>query len=1097
MKRFLLYTIGLLPWGLLAQPEPGEVFREYVWAPSVGPAVDFLRIGDPLRWPDSLDLEHIDRAELVVEKQRSSAGPAAVAVQWNEGEWQALPEPAAIPVPRHERPHLHNAVVPIEVKTLQPRGNTFRFRIDSTHLQQESPHRIYGAILRLYYKPRRKAGARGEILLPHAGDALREDVQLVADLTGPAVRIEYLAKYRDVNWAGDGTEYRWQYFFHRGEIRNVVATTDNLLKSEFWDTRWIPDQEQPLELAARIHSADGLIYFTEAVTDLRLERDFSVDVVFPRNPPTRWNTRNGRFSATLPVPGNPATATAARLYWASWSPCHCAGMFLNGVEVYRGEDDPCYEYVQHEVALPVAILRPGPNQLVTAKTPPRDDAEDYGMEVLYPGPTLKIRYGEPVSPPKELFQRAPDRIFYTVIDTVVSERFPPPEVELASAASPAPDSATAAPPPAVAAPPAAAEAEKAPPAVAENPAPGEVTTGTDRPLSPPPVEQANSVAPPPATRTVEDATTARPDSLPAAVADNDGPEARQRGATAPARQRAFSAPPQAPAVATDGPPVTGAKTTGEPPAAGTVPDPDPATVAARPAREPAVADSAVAERPASPSRPTTTPPAAQPEPPIVTARPPTDQELPAAATRPRRNRRPPRAVVPSRGSAHSQRSYAGLYVKERVRSPFQKAMLLGDAVWQDHQVELNAKLLIPPAEHWLPGSEPLPYFALATHLSGEPAVAPGDSLGATAEFYVLPEQEAYLWRIVRDQQVLAEKMSNYPALQLGQDYEVRFRAEAKGREVLYRVKCWPEGSPEPPGWDLQAREFGPVSIGGYALLLPEEQSISFASVEVNPVVNAVRIEQTEDEGQPAFRIETPGATYLYQAEAGGFSSILDRNGNDWVDFHADSVAGYPAAAAHAYRGLPNLVFGGPNDGAGHPGFRGCTSVQIDASRIRTTTRDGRWQWTWTFFDHYAELEIERVDPDQAYWFLYEGPPAGRWDPQAAFWYTDRGAMPTDSLPDYYAGTSRVDEFRWAAFGQSYYDQIFYVAQRHPDTQPDLGGYLGSTSAGLAAPDGMVVFGFGRGPNADPRLRQPERFVIGFTDLLPYAKVKRVIEERLR
>ena len=382
-------------------------------------------------------------------------------------------------------------------------------------------------------------------------------------------------------------------------------------------------------------------------------------------------------------------------------------------------------------------------------------------------------------------------------------------------------------------------------------------------------------------------------------------------------------------------------------------------------------------------------------------------------------------------------------------------------------------------------------------MSNGASVAPGDSLGATAEFYVVPELEAYLWRIVRDKQVLAEKMSNYPALQLGQDYQVKFRAEAKGREVLYRVKCWPEGSPEPAGWDLEGRDAGPADIGGYALLLPEEQAISFASVEVNPVVSEVRILEAEDEGQPAFRIETPGATYLYQAAAGGFSSILDRNGNDWIDFHTTANPAYPAAAANAYRGLPNLVFGGPNDGAGHPGFAGCTSVQIDESRIRTTTLDGRWQWTWTFFDHYAELEVERVDPAQGYWFLYEGPPAGRWDPAAAFWYTDQGEMATDSLPDYYAGGGRVDQFRWAAFGQSYYDQIFYVAQRRPDTLPDLGGYLGNTPAGLEAPDGMVVFGFGRGPQADPQLRRPERFVIGFTDLLPYAKVRGVIEGRLR
>jgi hypothetical protein len=72
-------------------------------------------------------------------------------------------------------------------------------------------------------------------------------------------------------------------------------------------------------------------------------------------------------------------------------------------------------------------------------------------------------------------------------------------------------------------------------------------------------------------------------------------------------------------------------------------------------------------------------------------------------------------------------------------------------------------------------------------------------------------------------------------------------------------------------------------------------------------------------GREHFRIKTATAIYFYDPLAGGFSSIFDKLGNDWVDYKDDDQPAYPAAAATKYRGVPNLVFGGDDDGAGHPG----------------------------------------------------------------------------------------------------------------------------------------------------------------------------------
>ncbi len=52
-----------------------------------------------------------------------------------------------------------------------------------------------------------------------------------------------------------------------------------------------------------------------------------------------------------------------------------------------------------------------------------------------------------------------------------------------------------------------------------------------------------------------------------------------------------------------------------------------------------------------------------------------------------------------------------------------------------------------------------------------------------------------------------------------------------------------------------------------------------------------------DEGQECFVIKTPSATYYYQKAAGGFSSMVDPDGNDWISFKEDKSESYPERAA--------------------------------------------------------------------------------------------------------------------------------------------------------------------------------------------------------
>ena len=242
----------------------------------------------------------------------------------------------------------------------------------------------------------------------------------------------------------------------------------------------------------------------------------------------------------------------------------------------------------------------------------------------------------------------------------------------------------------------------------------------------------------------------------------------------------------------------------------------------------------------------------------------------------------------------------------------------------------------------------------------------------------------------------------------------------------------------------------------------------------------VRISDSEDEGLPAFKIETPAATYYLQKASGAFSSIIDRDGRDWVGFHSDPEAGFPAGAASQFRGLPNLVYQGPDNGVGHPGFEKCASTLVEENSIRTVSASGEWRWTWTFADSHADLHVEKIDPERPYWFLYEGPIAGAFAPSRQYWGSSQTG-PIKSFDDYFETGGRVGQHRWAYFGDEDVERVFYVQQLTPDRLPDLMGCLGDTPQGLESGEGMVVFGFGREVDAKPLLQTPNRFRVGFVE----------------
>lgn len=262
--------------------------------------------------------------------------------------------------------------------------------------------------------------------------------------------------------------------------------------------------------------------------------------------------------------------------------------------------------------------------------------------------------------------------------------------------------------------------------------------------------------------------------------------------------------------------------------------------------------------------------------------------------------------------------------------------------------------------------------------------------------------------------------------------------------------------------------------------------IRFLSLLIYLVANTtsiradVKISEAEYEGRAHFVIRTATAEYWYDRAGGGFSRLIDVDKRDWISFRASPLKEVPASAAAGFRGLPNLVFGkdNPDAGVGHPGFDKCTTELLNTQTLLTRSLSGTWEWYWSFSDDHATLTILRNDPDHPYWFLYEGTIGGRWSPSTHFFGTDRSG-PSKNSSD--SKSQSTLSSRFVYFGDDSSDHVILLVQNEPDELVENLWYMGATPDGLDAPDGMVVFGFGREKGSKPLLRKPLSFRVGFVE----------------
>jgi hypothetical protein len=237
-----------------------------------------------------------------------------------------------------------------------------------------------------------------------------------------------------------------------------------------------------------------------------------------------------------------------------------------------------------------------------------------------------------------------------------------------------------------------------------------------------------------------------------------------------------------------------------------------------------------------------------------------------------------------------------------------------------------------------------------------------------------------------------------------------------------------------------------------------------------------------EDDHEALVVETSTATYHYDMEGGGFSSLLDRDGRDWIGYRpGDGPAG-------EYRGIPNMVFRGEAGGFFHPGHTGdmgsvtqLVAESPEAVTLKTTSANGLWQVQWDIYPGHARMRVLRTNPDDgAYWFLYEGTPGGAFEPERSLCVR----CTRESTPLSEPWEADLPSPAWVAFTDPQRRRSLFLYSEKPSRGPDM----------YKPMEPMTVFGFGRRiEGVRPHITDVgNAFYIGLVESAEYAAVARTV-----
>jgi len=238
---------------------------------------------------------------------------------------------------------------------------------------------------------------------------------------------------------------------------------------------------------------------------------------------------------------------------------------------------------------------------------------------------------------------------------------------------------------------------------------------------------------------------------------------------------------------------------------------------------------------------------------------------------------------------------------------------------------------------------------------------------------------------------------------------------------------------------------------------------------------SITVSETVDETHNAFKIETETITYYYDKAGAGFSSMVDMDGNDWLNYHP-TPGGHPCNGEEgAFRGIPNMGF----IGFGHPGEKGATStITIENSdHVQIKSVKGAWKTLWDIYETYAVLTVESGSGN--YWFLYEGTPGGA-DKANDIGYVSSNYKSNNNATDNNWQSKPLSSPAFRAFYKKSLQRSILLVHHQDDDVADNYYWMNDCKTSDA---GMTVHGFGRNSSTQMLLSSatPQKFSVMILD----------------
>ncbi len=385
---------------------PGAVFREYKWNGPWVNAGKWQRVTDPnarhegakkfLPNPvNSINIENLAgavNAEVYIELLQCHAGTYNKRIRVNGNQWLQIPETAGVP---GNNPECYQTmtypVVDIPLSHLKTAENTFELTTggQTCHDFGWGQYLIYGITFRIYYS-KSKIHPKGEIIFPSSGSSIGENPSITAKAHSSfgIKQVDFIGYYEDFNYEGDNIWHQWHYNYHYGKIQHHLGTAASPPYSITWNTEWIPDQEMPISIMARITDNNDICYLTPAVSNIDFVREGrSVKLYKPYDLPEKWVSRAGKTrSCKINISDNLSKAASAKMMLVSWSGKHAEAIGINDKKVVTNiglDHDLSYD----EINVPLDYLQSGSHTPYTYSS-----TEHHGIEVNLPGIALKIAY---------------------------------------------------------------------------------------------------------------------------------------------------------------------------------------------------------------------------------------------------------------------------------------------------------------------------------------------------------------------------------------------------------------------------------------------------------------------------------------------------------------------------------------------------------------------------------------------------------------------------------------------------------------------------------------------------------------------------------